>query len=131
MHLGCGGWLNTHGMPSQGFGEGSGGMPEGNSEKQGVWSIYLTGAAGSSDTHGSRAAHRIVDQAERDGIADLQRVESRDVLQVGTVEEHVASAADADEPIHLSDEELRDPPGRECAPGVVRPFELMRTMPQF
>ena len=131
MHLGRGGRFNTHRIPSQGFGEGSGGMPEGNSEKQGARSIYLTRAAGSGDTDSSCTADGIVNQAERDEVADIQGVEGGDVLQIRPVEEHVPPRADANKPVHLSNEELGDAPGRHRANRVGRPFKMKWTMTHF
>jgi hypothetical protein len=71
------------------------------------WSCSLAGLSrdrdATSDTHGARAAHRILDKIEVDDIARLEVVDGRALLYVGAMEEHLAVCAHSDEPGPLSD----------------------------
>jgi len=79
------------------------------SEKQET-SVYAGSARPSSVSHAKRAcaADGILEQLERDGIADDEIVERGALGDVAPMKEHLAIVCQADEPVTLADEQLRD-----------------------
>src|SRR5438552_1464791 len=57
-------------------------------------------------------ADRVLQELERHDVADLEVIDGRALVDVGSMKEHVPIVGQADAAIRLTDEQLDDPPGR-------------------
>ena len=73
------------------------------------------------DVYGSRAAHPVVEQLERDVVADCKSVERDAVTQIAAMEKNLATIREPDETVALADEQHDDSTNARCAASVRRP----------
>jgi hypothetical protein len=76
----------------------------------------------------ARAAHRVLEQLERDGIANLEVIERGALLQIRAMKINLAPIRQADEPVALTNQEVHNPTGHERATGNTRPREFSRPL---
>src|SRR5919197_2689750 len=80
--------------------------------------------AKSSDVQGTLTAHRIVEQVKLHGIADVEFVDGRALLNVGAMKEDVAVVRETDEAVALTDEQSDNPTGGGYSMSLGRDFRL-------
>src|SRR5262245_20098523 len=74
----------------------------------------------------ARAAHRVLEQLERDGIADLEVIERSALLQIRAMKINLARIRQPDEPVALTNQEGYNPTGHERATRNIRPRQFAR-----
>ncbi len=72
----------------------------------------------------ARAAHRVLEQLERDGIADLEVIERRALLEIRAMKINLARILQSDEPVALTNQEAHNPTGRDRATRNIRARQL-------
>ena len=76
----------------------------------------------------ARAAHRVLEQLERDGIADLEVIERRALLQIRAMKINLARIRQPDEPVALTNQEVHNPTGHERATRNTRARQFARPL---
>src|SRR5258708_32848137 len=72
----------------------------------------------------TRAADRVFEQLERDGVAHLEIVEDAAFLHVATMKVNLAAVTQADVSVPLAHHDLGNSAGGRCATRRVRPRRL-------
>jgi len=91
-------------------------MAEGSEKQEGASIVGSAPLGPPYDADCSSAAHGILEQLEGDGIADHEIVERCALLHVAAMKVDRATAAEADEPVALPEQQLDDAPRRRMAP---------------